>query len=407
VESVSRIRIVPPALHAAQQEVLSSQARLKILACGRRWGKTFLGCVLGLFGAPNGWLGAVTGGRVWWVAPTYHAAMIAYDMAVRLVRQVNQTVPLGTVVKSLRLIEFAETGGVFAFRSSDQPDNLRGESLDGLVMDEADFQPEGVYRDVLRPMLVDRRGWALLISTPNPRNIGGWLHRLAGAVEAGEVQDAAFYRFPTETNPYIPREEIVQARRDIGDVSFRREFEAEWVSNEAALVKPEWWQEAPVLETGRVALGVDLAISRKSTADYTALVAVMKVERGWHVIHAERFRAGFHEALKRIERAAERLGAETVAVEAVAYQAAMVQELLRQTSLPVKPVKPSADKVTRFTPVAARFEAGQVYVAPGLPHDFREEVLAFPFGEHDDYCDALVYAVQAVGRERYDWVAAL
>jgi phage terminase large subunit-like protein len=48
-----------------------------------------------------------------------------------------------------------------------------------------------------------------------------------------------------------------------------------------------------------------------------------------------------------------------------------------------------------------------VFVVPGLPHDFREEVLAFPFGEHDDYCDALAYAVQACGQARYDWVAAL
>ena len=74
---------------------------------------------------------------------------------------------------------------------------------------------------------------------------------------------------------------------------------------------------------------------------------------------------------------------------------AVVQELLRKTSLPVKSVRPDRDKVTRFQPLQARYEQGLVTHVRGLMQDFERELLDFPASDHDDMVDALVYAEQA------------
>src|SRR5512139_3813238 len=53
-----------PDLRRVQRKIALCPARFKVVACGRRWGKTTLGLAM----AVNH---ALRGHRVWWVAPTY------------------------------------------------------------------------------------------------------------------------------------------------------------------------------------------------------------------------------------------------------------------------------------------------------------------------------------------------
>jgi predicted phage terminase large subunit-like protein len=130
----------------------------------------------------------------------------------------------------------------------------------------------------------------------------------------------------------------------------------------------------------------------------SGIVYVKEVERG---------RWPFHEAQQRIKAAAARHRPKLIAVEQTQYQAAMVQELLRTTTLPVRGIRPERDKVTRFAPLLTRFEQHQVRLDPaGVPAAARDELLAFPEGEHDDCVDALAYAWVALGMGQGGYVAA-
>jgi hypothetical protein len=52
----------------------------------------------------------------------------------------------------------------------DSPDSLRGNYLDGVIIDEmADTKPS-LWGEVIRPLLADRRGWAVFIGTPKGHN---------------------------------------------------------------------------------------------------------------------------------------------------------------------------------------------------------------------------------------------
>jgi predicted phage terminase large subunit-like protein len=102
--------------------------------------------------------------------------------------------------------------------------------------------------------------------------------------------------------------------------------------------------------------------------------------------------------LQRIKAAAARHNPRVIAVEQTQYQAAVVQELTRTTTLPVRGIRPDRDKLTRYLPVLTRYEQRMIRHDPsGVPAWFRDELLAFPESEHDDGVDALAYAFSAIG----------
>jgi len=86
-------------------------------------------------------------------------------------------------------------------------------------------------------------------------------------------------------------------------------------------------------------------------------------------------------------------------IEAKAAGHPLTQEL-RATGIPVVNFSPSRgnDKHVRMNSVAPLFEAGLVwYPETSWAEEVIEAMAAFPFGEHDDHCDA---ATQALMRFR-------
>jgi predicted phage terminase large subunit-like protein len=204
---------------------------------------------------------------------------------------------------------------------------------------------------------------------------------------------------PSTTNPYIPAEEIEAKRGELPELVYRQEYLAEFVTFGAGLVKPEHIIDGAPPAGLPVVLGVDLAISEKQGADWTAIAALSRDPTSGlvYVREVERHRAGFNEVLNRIKAAADRWKPALIAVEQTQFQAAVVQELTRTTALPVRGVRPDRDKLTRFLPLLTRYEQGQVRHDPaGVPPWFRDELLAFPEGRNDDGVDAAAYAFAAL-----------
>ena len=188
-------------------------------------------------------------------------------------------------------------------------------------------------------------------------------------------------------------------QRELPELVFRQEYLAEFVNFGGGLVKPEMIIEAPCPPNLPIVLGVDLAISERESADYTAIVAMGRDTASGiiYIKEVERFRAAFHEILNRIKAAAARHNPHIIAIEQTQYQAAVVQELARTTALPARGIRPARDKLTRFLPLLTRFEQRMVRLDPaGCPAAFRDELLAFPESQHDDMIDAAAYAFHAL-----------
>lgn len=189
------------------------------------------------------------------------------------------------------------------------------------------------------------------------------------------------------------REDLDRIKLTIGEREFAALYQQRPSPLEGSLFRRGWIQYAERAPYGaRVTLGVDLAISTKEGSDYTAIVAMAKDEFGkLYVIDAVRDRVDFPSCLRLIRMMADKHRPDVIGIEQVQFQAAVIQTLLRETSLPVRGIRPDKDKVTRAQPLALRYEQALVYHC-GLPSWFEDELTSFPNAEHDDSVDALAYA---------------
>ena len=202
-----------------QWEIFTSDARFRVVVAGRRFGKTYLSTLellrvaLGVDGKK------VHNKNCWYIAPTYKAAKeIAWDMLKGIVRDKD----VSKINESELSIRF-RNGSVIALKGAEKPDNLRGRSLDFVVLDEiADMRPE-TWGEVIRPSLSDRQGTALFIGTPKGRNhfYDLWTQ---------DLDDWASFQYTTLQGGNVPDFEIEAAKRDLDERTFKQEYEAAFVN---------------------------------------------------------------------------------------------------------------------------------------------------------------------------------
>lgn len=206
-----RIKFKLP-LHKGQRQVGRHQARFKVVACGRQWGKTRLGCPLAIREAAQGKWG-------WWVAPDFPLAMVAWRILKMLARQFGS---LAEIKEAEKRIEFA-SGGWLEVKSAHTDASLRSATLDFIVMDEAAFTAEKRWTSELRATLAVRKGWALFLSTFDGEN---WFYELYERGRSEKHPDWMSWRHRSIDNPYIDEEEVEEARRTLPKAEFEQEYEA-------------------------------------------------------------------------------------------------------------------------------------------------------------------------------------
>ena len=382
------VRLILPRPHQAQVTILREAKRYNVLACGRRFGKTTLGG--NLLADPI----LRSGRSVAWFAPTYRLLEEAYNDHRRIYQPVVRRA-VQTPAPRIELI----TGAAIDYWTLDDPATVaRGRKYQRVVIDEAAMARhlEQAWTEAIRPTLTDWRGDAFFLSTPKGRNYFSVLYELAGA-----DPEWARWQMPTTSNPYIDPAEVEAAAMSLPSIAYRQEYLAEFVDAAGARIKREWLRTGAAPDGLPCSIGVDLAISTKAEADYTAAVVMSRAEDGTiYVRDAARIRAPFDGVLRFVQDMADKWSPMSIGIEQVQYQAAVVQELLRRTRLPVRGIRPDRDKVTRFGPLEARYEQGLVVHAPDLPAWYADELLSFPVGRHDDAVDATSYAWLALGSKR-------
>lgn len=251
-----------PPLHPGQRAVWNERARFKVLACGRRWGKTTLGSLACIADGARG-------GRAWWVAPSYKMAQVGWRAISRLAQQIP-----GVEIRLGELAVRFPNGGSAQVRSADDPQSLRGEGLTLAVLDECAFMQEAAWVEALRPALSDKRGGALFISTPKGHN---WFWRV---YQRGQNDpDWRAWRFPTGSNPHIAKSEIEAARRDMPERVYLQEYEAQFLDDAGGVFRKVMeaataTEQEPQREHEYI-MGVDWA----KTTDFTVLTMLDVKER--------------------------------------------------------------------------------------------------------------------------------
>lgn len=273
--------------HPTQREWLLCQARTKVASCGRRWGKTEAAAIDAITFA------IFNPGSVQMIAsPTYDQSRLIYDSVERLAMSSPGIRPLCKATRT-PYPRLTLRGSVITARTADDDGrNLRGNSADRVIVDEAAYVRDSVISEVIAPMLADRDGRLVMISTPFGKNHFYRAYRRGAESReqgAGSVRCAAF-SFPSWANPHISREYIEAQRQEISPRQFSVEYEAQFIDDSSCIFP---WEdiEAAVERQGfptedvSIVAGIDWA----RYSDYTAVIAVAVGESGCRVIGIDRF----------------------------------------------------------------------------------------------------------------------
>ena len=231
-----------------QLKVWQDKHRFKVLACGRRTGKSNLAIKMTLAKA----LEAPEGSAVVYVAPTLsQARQIAWDALIEAGKDIIKAAHVNNM--DITLI----TGRKIHIRSAENPDTLRGLKLYFAVLDEAAFiKDDNLWTKIVRPALSDLRGDAIFISSPDGRN---WFYDLYNYAEKSEDKDWQAYHFTTHDNPTIPKDEIEAAKKTLSTLVYKQEFEASFSTSGQEIFKEDWIKYGDEPDYGSYVIAVDLA----------------------------------------------------------------------------------------------------------------------------------------------------
>jgi len=384
-----------------QQEVFKDQTRFKVVAAGRRCGKSRMAAVTLLIEG----LKCPQGSAVLYVSPTMgQSRQIIWDLLLDLGRDIIQSSHVNNL--DITLIN----GARIYVRGADRPDTLRGVSLTYAVLDEvADIKPEA-WEQVIRASLSDKRGRALFIGTPKGRN---WFYDTFKLGESEDDPDWKSWHFTTADNPLIDQKEIESAKKTLSSFAFKQEYMASFTNAGSDIFKEEWIKYGVEPQYGSYYIAVDLAgfeevakqaANSKKRLDESAISIVKVTDDGkWFVQKIEHGRWDIRETAAKILIAIRDYRPLAVGIERGALKNAVLpylSDLMRKNNTFAHIVdlthgnRKKADRI--IWALQGRFEHGRIVLNSEEDWDeFVDQLILFPAqGVHDDLPDSLSYIDQ-------------
>jgi len=209
--------------HTSQKRVvdlcLDDETKYIICSTGRQFGKTFLAMNILLK-----WALEDNGSVSMFVAPVYSQSKKVFSELITAIAESGLTLSIN---KSELFITFIN-GSIIYFRSGEREDSLRGYTLDYLVMDEAAYQKEAVWKTVLRPTVLVKGKKVLFISTPKGKN---WFYEIANRGYSDDYPQYQTYHATSYDTPYITQEELDEAKLSLPDNIYRQEILAAFIDD--------------------------------------------------------------------------------------------------------------------------------------------------------------------------------
>ena len=384
-----------------QQSVFADKHRFKVVAAGRRCGKSRLSAVTLLIEALN----CPEGSAVMYIAPTLgQARTIMWDLLNDLGRPVIKSSHVNNL--EITLIN----GRKILVRGADNPDSLRGVSLTYVVLDECAFIKEDTWQKIIRASLSDKKGRALFISTPSGRN---WFYDLFNLGQEEIDEEWKSWHFTTQDNETIDPKEIEAAKRTLSSFAFKQEYLSSFDTAGSDLFKEEWLKYKDEPQYGDYVIAIDLAGfedvaknagASKKRLDESAITICKILDNGdWWVNKIIHGRWDIRETASKILLAVKEYQPVAVGIERGALKNAVMhylQDLMRKNNVYTHihdlthGNKKKTDRVVWA--LQGRFEHGRISLNKDEDwKQFEDQFIMFPAtGVHDDLIDSLAYVDQ-------------
>ena len=226
---------------------------------------------------------------------------------------------------------------------------------------------------------------------------GNWIHLNIPAI-AEEKSVIKFGKFEKIREPgdiiHEGREgktELERAKIELGSYGFSAQYQQKPVPLRGGIIKSDWLKryKAPP-DNAEIIQSWDTAISSSEKSDFSVCTTWAETKAGYYLLDVFRKQVEYTELKHNVINLAEKWQPKAVLIENKSSGQSLYQDLKRETKLPLIPIIPTKDKVTRMASVSPFFEAGRVFlpeVAKWLM-DYEMEILAFPSVSNDDQVDS-------------------
>ena len=373
---------------------------------------------------------AIRGDPILWGAPTFGQCEIGW-------RELQRATGGGATFARNRMEVTYPSGGTVTFRSLDDPDNARGLTAYGVVIDEAPLIQERAWYEVIRPIISDTDGWAFLMGTPKGKNFF-WREFVSAKRRPDSIAFQAptlgvkkslyggLERVPHELeNPFFKFSEAQLLADTMTAQVFSQEFLADFVDSGGGVFRhlsdaPRAKLQRQGLPGHQYVMGVDwgkyndftaitvLDLAGQRTVPHAVIGSPLDDQplATMEVVHLDRFnQVDYTVQMGRLVAAFEKFRPLVIVAERNAAGEPLI-EVMQRMGLPVWPFTTgNATKALAVDAVALALERGQL----ALPDDdiLLNELLAFdaerlpsgmlrysaPEGMHDDCVMSLAMAV--------------
>lgn len=219
-----KINYTRPFLYPYQSDIIDHPARYTCTEASTKVGKT-ASHIVWLFEQA---LICKANQSVWWVAPTFMQAKVAFDRMKVQISDRNFYKPNET-----NLIITLVTGAKIYFKTGEKPDNLYGDDVYALVVDEASRCRESAWH-ALRSTITSTGGKVKFIG--NVRGRKNWYYKMCAKARNEDDPNYKYFKITAydaasagmmtkDGRPFI--EEIEDAKRDLPESVFNELYLAE------------------------------------------------------------------------------------------------------------------------------------------------------------------------------------
>ena len=369
-----------------QAQFLDSNARTVIFRGGIRSGKTWILCYKAIEYA-------LSGKRFCLVSFSYP---VLRDVVMWTMEQIltnyapyNHRFYIGDKICTI-------DGTDILFRSGDQPDALRGLSLDGFGIDEArEFKTRAIYDIMIGRLSNNPAAQGYIASSPKGKNWAWELEKQPGV-------ETIIQR--TDENPFLPPDYVVSLRQAYTTQYGAQELNADIIDMGAGVINSKWFIVIPTIPAhGKAVRFWDVAVTTKTSSDYSA-GALVSIKDKITIHNMDRGKWEYPDLRKRIIARAKEDGIDIpICIEEAGQMRAVIDDLKRAPELrmhTIRAIVPRGEKFARAMPWVSRAQLGSVQVCQGpWNNDFFDECNSFTGDmthQHDDQIDAVSGAYQAL-----------
>ncbi len=239
--------------------------------------------------------------------------------------------------------------------------------------------------------LLEKGGWhhlclPALAERTTHHTLGHWSHRREAGCPLHEARESA--------------ETLARLREEMGSATFAAQYQQNPLTAAGSILRAEWLhsfdslpdeaREAMAQGTARPVQSWDCAVKSAACHDASVCLTALWHEGMHYVLDVRVFRLEYPALRREVLAAAAHWNPGHVLMEDAALGQALLQDLKRESTLPIIGIRPHLGKIERTAATSPLLESGRVTLpapAPWRP-DFESERASFPHGTHDDHGDA-------------------